>query len=236
MFPHNKLPHKLYKLFQPYNESFYWQGFILADGYINHNKKRFKLHLSKKDSNHIEEFCKFIEFNNPNIEFVCIQDKIQIDNMIKLWKLKPKKSYNPSYINKRLSLNKRMFIYAGIIDGDGSIQYQTGRKDVKLSIKMHKSWYKFLRQMEKDIYSFCNQSDKKLTKINSQGYVSLIISDNTILRKLKNYLIKSKLPLMKRKWNLIDINKKSRYIKAKERDIFVKKELNKVQKISPSFS
>ena len=81
--------------------------------------------------------------------------------------------------------------------------------------------------MEKDIYSFCNQSDKKLTKINSQGYVSLIISDNTILRKLKNYLIKSKLPLMKRKWNLIDINKKSRYIKAKERDIFVKKELNK---------
>lgn len=227
MFPHNKIEHKLYKLFQNYNESYYWQGFILADGYINHKIKRFKIHLAKKDSNHIQQFCKFIEFNNPNKQFVCIQDKIQIDNMIKIWKLKPKKSYNPSYLNKRLKLENRILIYAGFIDGDGAIQYQTKRKDCKLTIKLHKNWYKFLRKLELDIFKFCGIKDKKLTKINNQGYASLVISDNTVLRKLKRFLLKKKLPLLSRKWNKINLNDGSRYETVKRRDIFVQNELKK---------
>jgi hypothetical protein len=81
--------------------------------------------------------------------------------------------------------------------------------------------------MEKDIYSFCKISNKKLTKINNCGYASLIISDNTVLRKLKEFLIKKKLPLLKRKWDKIDLTKESRYETAKNRDKFVSSELNK---------
>jgi len=96
-------------------------------------------------------------------------------------------------------------VMIGFIDGDGSILFQTGRSDCKLSIKVHKSWKDWLSL----VYG-------KKAIINSKGYAHLSITDNTILRKWKMRSILLNLPVMGRKWSIIDENVISRELIAKE--------------------
>lgn len=46
--------------------SFYWIGFIMADGHIS-NRRRLKIELSIKDKLHLLTFCKYI--NTSNIKY-----------------------------------------------------------------------------------------------------------------------------------------------------------------------
>src|SRR5690606_7825362 len=56
---HNKLKNLLNNT----DESFYWLGFIMADGYIAKDKSRLEITLCEKDLNHLEKFNKFINNN-----------------------------------------------------------------------------------------------------------------------------------------------------------------------------
>lgn len=217
--------HELYNLFSQSNEALYWQGFILADGYINHETKRLVFELAPKDLDQVNKLAKFINFDNKNKPIIRIQDKMHVDSLIKILRVKPRKSFTGFTLNKRLSLESKLKIYIGFIDGDGCIDKQSNRFDCKLRIKLHESSLKFLKQLEKDIYQYFNFEYKNLTKINSSGYAQLTISNNTLLRKLKRFVIKHKLPILERKWNIININEKSQYIKASETYKLVKSEI-----------
>lgn len=53
-------------------------------------------------------------------------------------------------------------------------------------------------------------------KINSSGYAELVISDTKILQALKKRITAYNLPLLKRKWDIIDMGFVSRYTTAED--------------------
>lgn len=52
------------------------------------------------------------------------------------------------------------------------------------------------------------------------------LSDNTLIRKIKQRAVELKLPIMNRKWDKIDTNIVSKYITAEKRRCEIKKMLN----------
>lgn len=189
------------------NESYYWIGFLLADG--NFTKGRLKLTLAIKDEDHLRSFAKYINykgsFNKKESHISVSAMDIDIVNKIcKKFDIKQNKTYNPT--NMLLKNNELYYsLIAGFIDGDGCIKRQNKRKDFSLTIKLHSSWKSFLNQINNII------SIKNTTKINNCGYASFSLSNTTELKKLKNNIIKCNIPIMKRKWDIIDLNFVSRY-------------------------
>lgn len=59
-------------------------------------------------------------------------------------------------------------------------------------------------------------TDKNLTRIDSRGYAKLIISNTEDLKKLKIKALNLNLPILARKWDIIDLNYTSRHITASE--------------------
>ena len=67
--------------------------------------------------------------------------------------------------------------------------------------------------MEDFIYRyFKRKKERRLSKIGNDGYSLLSISDSEILNSLKKECIRLELPIMYRKWKIIDENKISRNI------------------------
>lgn len=211
-----QLKHKLSKLLDDSHESFYWLGFILADGHLS-NSNRLHLTLSLKDKDHLIKLRNFVGEGNilegsntlnskkyPNIS-LNIMDKRTISVLKCKYKISSNKTISPPDLSS-LSKDQLFCVMIGFIDGDGCIRYQTGRKDCHLSVKCHSSWQDTLS------YLF-----EKQCRINNAGYAYLCITDNTLLREIKRKAIEFKLPYLERKWNIIDTTKTSRYITAEQR-------------------
>lgn len=230
-------------------ESFYWIGFILADGNIKNN--RLKFGLSDKDLNQVKKFADYIkykqdiivlhrELNNKQFGFcgLSVQDSKIVKEIKDKFDIHDNKTYNPP--KTILKWNKKLLLamFAGYIDGDGSIIKKTNRKDAKLRIQVHSSWLDILKEFNSLI------SDKNYCFINNRGYAVLQIEEFPIIRNLKIELLKLHIPLLNRKWNNIDIN----YINKLERGRIIRplikkdfkngltrKEICEKYKVSPAF-
>ena len=193
-------------------ESFYWIGFLLADGYFY--KNRLKLVVSTKDKDHIKKFANYIKFQGSylenNIYFgLSCKDSVVIPKLCKKFDIKECKTYNPPKSILNFDFNLLLCLLAGFIDGDGNIQHQNKRKDFFLRIKNHISWYNILQEFGSII------TDKQCVKINNQNYAQLCITNTVILQKLKKNVLQYNLPLLTRKWDIIDLNFIDKYTKAK---------------------
>ena len=126
-----------HKFDQITNESAYWLGFILADGYIKQNPKQNGLAftLASKDRSHLEKLKSFLSSNNKISNSgnggVCISfisdylvDKLSEYNIV------PQKSdiASPPEILK----NNRHF-WRGVVDGDGSLLKHNGYTVISLA-------------------------------------------------------------------------------------------------------
>ena len=195
------------------NKSYYWLGFLLADGHFDFNNKRIILKLSDKDIDHIKEYGKFINthniIHNINKNYVSVTTQNielfdRITNLIKLYEqhktIKPNNFSTLEYTKEQM-----LSLIIGFIDGDGCILKQTGREDCLLQIHVHKNWFDNIRFIEDFIYNYFGMSKNKiLTRIGNDGYTRLIITNNKILKKLKNELLTLDLTYLSRKWDLID--------------------------------
>lgn len=203
------------------SESFYWIGFLLADGHIN-NSIRIKLVLSTKDIDHLIKFSKYVECDNIQSDdikcIVSLQNKEVCPQICDKFFIKSDKTYNPPNFNLYLFDKELLFsLIIGFIDGDGSIKKLYKRNDSNLTIHLHKSWEYNLIFIENFIYEYFKETKfKKLSKIGNDGYSRLIISNNKILNMLKKECLRLKLPIMNRKWDIIDENKISRNVINRE--------------------
>lgn len=192
------------------NESYYWIGFLLADGCLT-RKKLLKLSLSIKDLKHLEKFAKLI---NTNILFTSkkwndkeylgctttIMDLRYIDQFIIKFDFKNQKSYNPPSIEK-LPKNDDLFLslFIGFIDGDGCIYSNTN--SLFLSIQIHYSWLEWL--------NCCLTRLKAISKIKInkarlyKKYAIINIHNKELLYFLKEKTTNLNLPILERKWNKI---------------------------------
>lgn len=117
-------------------EEAYWLGFILADGYINEERKLLQIKLAEKDKKHLKKFLQFLQFqdieNNIKTDIggaytrdnKCCVVKINGEQLIKnlnqfnLFQAKSTKEVPCVLNNKTL---EKAYI-RGIIDGDGYLR------------------------------------------------------------------------------------------------------------------
>lgn len=201
----------LSKLLEDSLEAFYWIGFLLADGSFVDGRLKFV--LKKDDSNQVHKFGEFIEYTgsygtSENSESVTCKDIDVVNKICEKFNILPRKTYNPP--NSILKFNKDLCyaLLAGFIDGDGRIANQTKRKDFFLTIKNHSSWLNILQEFNSLI------CEENFCKINSSGYAVLTITNTEILKNLKKKILSLNIPILSRKWDIIDLNFESKYKKV----------------------
>ena len=179
--------------------TYYWIGFIMADGSIS-DSNRLRVAIHKKDIDHLIKLKNFLSIKNIlssgcNREMVGISamNTRVIDILSKKFCIKNNKTYIPCSL-ENISVDLLFSLSIGFIDGDGSISKQYKREDPVLRVKNYKTWYSNLLLM----YGNC--------KINGRGYAVSCICENKILKEMKRKALSLNLPIMERKWNNIDLN------------------------------
>lgn len=233
---HNKCKNLLNRT----NESFYWLGYLAADGSFTLDgiQKLSRIQLRVNDEESIVNFKNFLGVDNLisknksgkfNINYgLNVMDRATCEILINLYNINNRKTYNPIRFREE---HKDYFTayLIGFIDGDGCIKLQTGRKSPKITIKCHSSWleeFKFWHSKLEEI------TKEKIAgpKINNAGYCSWNIANLRVLKYLKLKTRKLKLPCLKRKWEIINLKyvNKSNLIEFNRR--YLRVEIPKLRK------
>ena len=221
---------KIKNLLNKSPECYYWLGFLLADGHFSKNN-RLTLSCSIKDKKHLIKFVRLLNLNTNIIKdrTITLNNKEYRQNVIKIMDtntlLKVKndldinnqKTYNPPNIEIYKKLSSQLFfpLLVGYIDGDGMISNQSNRDDCFIRIKVHSSWLDFLIMIRERL-EYELQINIPKPKINKGGYALLTLCNIKVCRFLKNIILDNKLECLHRKWDKIDINRKSKYEITKE--------------------
>jgi hypothetical protein len=222
------------KLLEETPEAYYWAGFIAADGCITMEGKRLNVNLSIADKNHLLKLARFLDCKNisyskshgfPMINF-SLCDQVKIPKFAKKFGLARNKTYNPPNLNW-LHGNKFLAFLAGYIDGDGCIR-KRGFSSSAILIKGHESWKSTYSWMVKQLYLELNTNGFiPATSILKSGFAFIQLSSSPLLKEFKRKLLKLKIPLLKRKWNKIDLRTITRFERANNMRIKVLTLFNK---------
>lgn len=181
--------------------TYYWLGFIMADGHF-YKYKRLKVALGSKDRDHLLKLKDFLKVEShrdyPAYSEFSVMDSESIGKLCMKFHIQQNKTEKPCnicWIKKDLITA----LFIGFIDGDGSIRKQTGRKDACIWIKCHRAWLGNL-----DIFSQAILG-RNQAYLNKDGYANLNIGNHLILKQLKQYAIDHQLPKLERKWNNINL-------------------------------
>lgn len=193
-------------LLEDNNQTYYWIGFLMADGHFSKSGD-LQVNLAKKDMSHLIKLAKFInhkkELKNPRLS---IKDKEVIQSLKNKFDIKSNKTYNPCNVKGIVDEELLFSLIIGFIDGDGSIKQSKGRTG--MYIKCHNSW---LRNLQFFSDFLCKDEEKKYTAVtNKDGLAVTWITDLIILKNIKRRAIDLNLPVLNRKWKNIDLNKKTK--------------------------
>lgn len=193
-------------------ETYYWIGFILADGHIS-EKYRLTFALAKKDKTSVEKFASFIK--SPNIRenkrcfSVSAQNQDVLPEVCKKFDIHHLKTYYPPRLDFISNPNLLLSLIIGYIDGDGCIKNLSKRKDFAIALHVHSSWINILTMFEKTLYNILDIKKRKnilMSRIGNDKYARLNIGDSRLCKKLKQKALELKLPIMERKWDKVDLN------------------------------
>lgn len=207
-----------YNIFTESLNSYYWLGFLLADGHFSKNKV-IEVNLALADLEHLEKFKKFTKSNNPitietkshgfnkdkpsarfricdqhNIRYLC--NKFNITNH---------KTKNPPLLRiPEMTDNQFLALVIGYIDGDGYICKR--RNHYELTLTVHVNWLDNLRLIENNIRIITGIGYKNnLSKITKRGFARLCLNSKVIIY-LKQFIQEHALPVLERKWAIVDTN------------------------------
>jgi len=194
-------------------ELYYWVGFILSDGHIPKNN-RLRITLSNIDKEHLNKFRKFLKLPKKSLKEVgnkfvslAVMDNHYIDIFKKKFDISPTKTYNPPDLDFYKNLPDSLFwsLVIGFIDGDGCIKIRNySNKMCLISVKNYKTW-QYFHQMILDRLSLKFNHNSKVN-FTENKYSYICISQNKIIKFLKQQCINLNLPYLKRKWDKIDLN------------------------------
>jgi len=205
--------------------TYYWLGFLMADG--SFNGYRLVLELGLLDSKHLQKFAKFIAYNKViKNNRLAVMDTKPIKLLRKKFNIQNNKTIHPCNLTNIKDNNLFISWAIGFMDGDGGIYKQIGREDCQLKIKTHVSWKENL-QLISNRLSKIAKVPPPVVRINSYGYATLNLCNSILLKYLKNKINELHLPILDRKWSLIDLNYISRVEQAKINLVLIKKLLSK---------
>lgn len=194
-------------------ETCYWWGFITADGCINHRQLILSIH--ERDKSHLQRFCDKAQSNlklvtrkehpwHPGpytMARTVLEDKFALERLKIAIKIQPRKTYNPLDISVFCQPHRLAAFMAGLIDGDGYIQVNEEKSIAKISIKVHPNWtesFKILAEKLGSLYGI-----EAIVNFTKEGWVYISIYKMRHVIRLYD-LINNKVPLMDRKWKLLD--------------------------------
>lgn len=194
------------------NESFYWIGFILADGTLD-KRSRLTIILSEKDKQHLDKLshkfgisCKNMKSKLGDKEYAQVKLSIMhteiFKTLIQKFNIRCDKTHNPPNVKvfDHFTDGQLFSLFVGFIDGDGNIGKKYQRNDFQIRIKCHSSWIDFIKYFNNKL------SINAPIKINKQGYCLYQITDYKVCKDIKNRMIQLNIPYLKRKWNIINLN------------------------------
>jgi len=209
-------------------ETYYWIGFLLADGTFSTN--RIKIGLAKKDSNHVMKLRNYLSYEGDlqNHYFGCMDNNL-VPLIMKKFDINQNKTYHPPRIEIMDEIkNDDLFtsLVIGLIDGDGCIIHQYKRKDSRITIKLHKSWELFLQYVANRIYKILQRDDTIKTRTVQKKYVQICFSNSQVVKFLKQKSLLLNLPYLERKWSRIDADYVSKIEIAEKRKKQIQKMLD----------
>lgn len=190
------------------NISYYWLGFILADGYLSPDNK-FAMNLSIHDREHLEKFIKYVQIPKVHVRGHMVTS--QCSDTENISKIKSKlmvtgsKTYSPPPFNKYvMNPHQWLSLIIGFIDGDGSIITRTDRSTHTqyCCIMLHKSWLDNLSHISNIIKHYVSDHNS-FAKITSSGYAQLRLN-HSIINLLYTFSIDKNLPILVRKWDKLN--------------------------------
>jgi hypothetical protein len=199
------------------NLTYYWIGFIMADGSIDTKQKRLRISLSITDIEHLKKFINFIDSKiNINIietkssystksiiAKIEISDYTNIDLISKKYDMHNNKTYNPPNIQYLNDENKFLSFFIGFIDGDGCIGLQSkSKKPHFIRIHNEKSWLSVFKYFN---FYFKRIGLSSTFKINTKGFAEFYLGQQKQLQYLKIKALELNLPYLHRKWDKIII-------------------------------
>jgi hypothetical protein len=204
--------HQLQKLLLNSPEAMYWIGFILTDGSIYYNTKKCSMtlgiELSIKDYEQLKKFSNFIccenkisvrerEIFGKTHTCCCVRasDYKTLIEICKKFNIVQNKTHNPPNIEilNSISYENILSLFAGIVDGDGSIYKYS------IAVEMHKSWEKFLFSL----FSKITKGKYEIHISNRKNLVKVAIYRKELLNGIKKELEHLNVPILFRKWNNI---------------------------------
>lgn len=216
---------KIFILLEESHLKYYITGLILSDGHIS--KNRLRIRLSIKDKDYLLNIANILNLKpfyikrNEVIDSIgiSIMNKNIISKYVKEFDINSNKTKYPPKIDVFKNIPKKYLIslLIGFIDGDGQIKRQNNNKGSSISIKLHNSWLNILKLFQKILDS------NNIPYIDSKGYCILQFGDSKSCSLLKKHVIKYNLPVLKRKWNIIDENFISRIDSLDERELKILK-------------
>ena len=209
----------LEKLIKPCSTSYYWMGFLIADGHFGNNF--VTISLSSKDELHLKKLADFLGCHirvRKNIAVLKIRDKNAVQLIKEKFNLNHRKTYCPIDVKIIDDMDEKLFesLVVGFIDGDGHLRKQPRRKDSIISIKLHSSWLNILQCMTNKLYGSLKLSPPK-AKINKAGYSLVHWGHWEIIKKLLSVTEEENLPVLERKWSVIDKTYEPKYVRFNEK-------------------
>lgn len=194
-------------------KTYYWIGFLLADGYLSN--KFLDIHISEIDLDHLNKFKMHIKniglvsYKKHNDINLRIHNKDIIQKIREKFDFKLRKTYNPPDIKYyyKFTLNQLLAIFIGFIDGDGNIEVL--KKCPRIRVRCHISWNQWLKffmscfeNIQKIRYTFHIIEPKEGTKHSQQTY--LYLGDRYFIKFLVDFIHKNSIPVLIRKWNKLE--------------------------------
>lgn len=189
------------------NLTYYWIGFLSADGYFNHKQNQLVICLHEKDKEHLQKFAKFIgstvRIIPKNQVRVTVADEHNFPRIMKKFGFTERKTYNPPTKLLRIK-NKELFysFFAGFIDGDGSF-VKTRGNSVSLGIECHSTWKIYLEMFAKQLSKLL-ENYKIRVRMSKRGYCTFRVGKKALLIELKKTIDSLNIPVLERKWSKIN--------------------------------
>lgn len=200
--------------------SYYWLGYLMADGWFDHKKKAIMAWASVKDLEHLELYAFYVKAKTrkeneqikpitslcfdsdyKEIYSVRVRHKEVVEKLIEQFKLVPKKTYNPPDLSSIFKKDDLFLSFlVGFIDGDGTISSQPKSHNLSIRIQIHKSWFSNLELIETQLYKTLNiKQIRKLTRIkNDTAFLNLARYE--VVYRLYQRVLALNLPWLERKW------------------------------------
>lgn len=204
---------RLDKLANDSYEGLYWLGFLLADGHFS-KMGRLQLELSTKDEAHLERYGNYIEFQGSihrrrNSAMIGVSDRETLNQICQKYDIHSNKTHNPPRlcVFDRLSDDQLTALVIGFVDGDGCFNIRKERRTCNLIVIGHQNilslfdyWFKRLQSISR-----ISISRPRLRKLRGRTYAIVQIRNHVFNKYLKQKSLDMNLPVLKRKWDKIDM-------------------------------